>query len=191
MNQKWVDLSFDLYRVYGARGKSYHGLQHIEECFAELNAAITVGLVENEEAMRLAIWYHDYFQDHENDDEEKSAKKGYEAALYLGYPESFAQIVHRLIMVTKHSAQYEPVTPDEMLMVDIDLAPFAADNFMERFEWVRMEYPEVPIETFIEARRGILAGFLALPHIYRTPYMRERLEAAARRNLAIAIEPPK
>ena len=181
----YEEMLVKLYRVYGARGKSYHGLQHIEECFAELDKLIAAGLIENEEAMRLAIWFHDYYQNHIGDDEEASAKEGYDAALALGYEEWFAKIVYRLVLVTKHGVHL-PQTNDEKFMVDIDLAPFAADNFQERTEWVRMEYPDVPDNTFYSARRDVLRGFLALPRIYHTPYYQERLQASAKRNLEIA-----
>jgi predicted metal-dependent HD superfamily phosphohydrolase len=188
MSQKnWVDLSVDLYHAYRAPGRVYHGLNHITELFEEFEEVLVAGLVENEEAMRLAIWYHDYFQDHNGDDEEKSAKQGYIAALDLGYPEEFAKIVHRLILVTKHGA-YEPVTNDEKLMVDLDLVPFAAANFTERTAWVRQEYSEVPDDTFFPARKAILKAFLARPSIYHTPYFQNRYGEAAKANLEKATE---
>jgi predicted metal-dependent HD superfamily phosphohydrolase len=185
----WVDLAAELYRVYRAPGRFYHGLDHITELFREFDIALAAGLVENEEAMRLAIWFHDYFQDHQ-EDEEKSAKKGYEAALELGYPETFARIVHRLILVTKHSddLSYKPQTNDEMLMCDLDLVPLAADNFTERTGWVRAEYPNVPDEVFFPARKAILKAFLDRPSLYRTPFFRERYQEAAKANLEKATQ---
>jgi predicted metal-dependent HD superfamily phosphohydrolase len=181
-----TDLLVDLHRVYRSRGDSYHGLQHIEECFAELNKLIDAGLIENEEAMRLAIWYHDYYQLHNGDDEELSAKEAYNAALSIGYDEAFAKIVYRPVLVTKHGTHL-PQNNDEMFMADIDLVPFAADNFTERTMWVRQEYPDVPDDAFFPARRDVLRGFLVLPYVYHTPYYRERLEVAAKRNLAAAV----
>ena len=180
------DMLLDLYQVYRSRGDSYHGMSHMRECFAELTKLVDANLIENEEAMRLAIWFHDYYQNHTGDDEECSAKKAHAAALALGYDETFAKIVYRLILVTKHGV-HSPVTNDEKFMVDIDLAPFAADNFAERTMKVRVEYPNVDDNTFLLARREVLAGFLALPGIYHTPYYKERLEASAQRNLAVAV----
>ena len=102
MKHAWTNMSIDLYYVYSAPERRYHNLDHITELFDEMNK--NIDLVENEEALRIAIWFHDYYQDHK-DDEERSATKGYEAALSLGYPETFARIVHRLILVTKHSQE--------------------------------------------------------------------------------------
>lgn len=189
--QLWVNLSFDLYHVYGKRGKAYHGLHHIEELFDELDKLIDLGLIENEEAMRLAIWYHDYFQDHDGKDEENSAQKGYGAAIALGYPEAFAQIVSRLILVTKHSIPYLPETNDEKFICDLDLAAFAYEDFPARSESVRVEYPDVPEDTFYKARRDVLRGFLKRSHIYHTDHFRTTSEGLAKRNLMIVTEPPK
>jgi predicted metal-dependent HD superfamily phosphohydrolase len=182
----YEEMLVKLYRVYGARGASYHGILHIEECFAELNKLIDAGLIENEEAMRLAIWFHDYYQNHTGDDEECSAKEGYTAAMELGYEEWFAKIVYRLILVTKHGVHL-PQTNDERYMVDIDLSPFAADNFQERTDWVRQEYPDVPPDAFTEARKIVLQSFLDRPHIYHTSYYQECCEAVAKINLTIAV----
>jgi predicted metal-dependent HD superfamily phosphohydrolase len=165
----------------------YHGLEHIKECFAELYKLIDAGLIENEESMRIALWYHDYFQNHTADDEERSALKAYDAAISLGYDEAFAKIVRRLVLVTKHG-MYFPETNDEQFMCDIDLTGFAAEDFQARTDRVRMEYPDVPLEAFIVARRGILRGFMDRPHIYYTPYYQKRCEAKARQNLNDAID---
>ena len=184
----WTDMSIDLYRTYNTATRRYHNLNHITECFHLLNK--NADLVENEEALRLAIWFHDYYQDH-NDDEERSAAKGYDAAIKLGYPEPFARIVHRLILVTKHqpnNPSYAPQTNDEMLMCDIDLWPLAVHNFAERTGWVRYEYPEVPDDAFFPARRAILRGFLARPVIFYTPRFQKLYEAHARQNLKAATE---
>lgn len=185
-NAVWTDMLIDLYCTYNTATRRYHNLNHITECFHLLNT--NIDLVKNEEAMRLAIRFHDYYQDH-NDDEERSAAKGYDAAIQLGYPEFFARIVHRLILVTKHqpnNPSYAPQTNDEMLMCDIDLWPLSASNFAERTEWVRYEYPEVPDDTFFQARRGILLGFLNRPTIFYTPRFQTLYEAPARQNLKIA-----
>jgi predicted metal-dependent HD superfamily phosphohydrolase len=184
--KSWVDLTVDLYRTYRQPNRFYHGLDHITECFVELDAAINAGLVENEEAMRFAIWYHDYFQDHDHD-EESSAKQGYTAAKEIGYDEEFAMTVWRLIMVTTHSDKYPPISNDEKLMVDIDLSPLAADNFSERTMWVRKEYPDVPDDVFFPARKAILKAFLDRGAIYQTPFFQQRHQEAAKANLEKAI----
>jgi predicted metal-dependent HD superfamily phosphohydrolase len=188
MKTSWVNMSNELYRVYNAPSRRYHNLDHITELFDEMNK--NLDLVENEEALRVAIWWHDYYQDH-NEDEERSATKGYEAALAMGYSEVFARIVHRLILVTKHKPadlSYAPQTNDECLMCDLDLVPLAAHNFTERTGWIREEYPDVPTETFFPARRAILRGFLSRDAIYYLPRFQALYEAKARYNIRLSTE---
>ena len=177
----------DLYYVYTSSERYYHNLHHITDCFHELNKLIDAGSVENPEAMRLALWFHDYFQDHTGDDEERSAEKGAEAAIQLGYSVSFSRIVYRLILVTKHGV-YLPETPDEQTMCDIDLAPLAADGFAERSDWIRREYSEVPDNTFFPARRAFLQGLLDRQVIFYTKPFQTAYEAKSRANLQMAVD---
>ena len=113
--------------------------------------------------------------------------EAYNAALSIGYDEAFAKIVYRLVLVTKHGTHL-PQNNDERFMVDIDLVPFAADNFAERTVWVRYEYPDMPDDAFFPARRAILRGFLARPVIFYTPRFQKLYEAHARQNLKAATE---
>ena len=52
---------------------------------------------------------------------------------------------------------------------------------------VREEYAWVPEPLFRQKRAEVLEGFLGRPQLYRTPALREALEAQARVNLADAI----
>jgi predicted metal-dependent HD superfamily phosphohydrolase len=95
--------------------------------------------------------------------------------------------VHDLIMATTHDAIAND--PDTALLIDIDLSILGADpDVFDRFERnVRKEYWWVPGPLFRQTRAKILQSFLDRPSVYATAGFRERLEDAARRNLAAAI----
>jgi predicted metal-dependent HD superfamily phosphohydrolase len=92
--------------------------------------------------------------------------------------------VRELVLATRHNTT--PESPDARLMVDIDLSILGASwpRFDEYEAQVRREYSWVPDPAFRNARVKILRAFLDRPSVYATDFFRERLEAAARSNLA-------
>ena len=96
-------------------------------------------------------------------------------------------LVQQFIMDTQHHAQ--PQLPDAQILVDVDLSILAAsaERFAEYEQQVRAEYSWVPQFLYSYKRREILQTFLERESIFSTDYFRERLEAAARRNLTEAL----
>ena len=185
MNQNTLK---QLYAGYRRPNRHFHNLEHITDCFMELNEAIAAGVhIDNEEALRFAIWFHDYiYEGTLTTNEELSAKAAYETALREGYDETFARLVERLVLVTKHTDKYLPETNDEQLICDIDLSSLAAEDFSAKTELIREEYKHVPEELFRSERKKILATFNQRPRIYRTQYFHDKHDAKARENLRIA-----
>ena len=180
----------DLYRTYRRSNRFYHDANHIASCFAELNAALADGVkCENIEALRLALWFHDYvYEGQYKDNKERSAVAAYKAAMRLSNnDEGFAETVKNLVLVTKHSV-YFPTTPDEQLICDLDLASLAApaEQFDANSEAIRKEYAFVPDELFHQERRKILTNFNLRIPLYYTQYFRDLYEARAHENLTRA-----
>ena len=167
--------------------RHYHSLQHLQEgvdLLSEVRGEAThAGEVE------LALWFHDAVYDPQARDNERRSADDAAACLALaGAAPEVARRVHALVMATCHAA--EPATPDERLLVDIDLAILGAApaRFAEYDAQVRAEYAWVPEAVYRDKRREVLAGFLARASLYGTPRLRDRLEAAARANLRAAID---
>ena len=82
-----------------------------------------------------------------------------------------------------------PETPDQQLIVDIDLSILGAplERFFEYERQVRQEYSWVDEAIFRSVRSRILQEFLARPSIYSTMIFRDRLERPARENLKRSI----
>ena len=172
---------------YAESHRSYHTIQHLDECFVNLDEARH--LADKVHEVELALWFHDAVYDvRGQDNEERSASWAREAAIQHGVASSVAERVHRLVLATKHDAT--PTSPDAALVVDVDLAILGAtvERFDEYERQVRQEYSRVPGFLFRRKRREILGTYLARPHIYSTDHFRARYEVSARANLARSIE---
>jgi predicted metal-dependent HD superfamily phosphohydrolase len=176
-----------LLRAWSSIGRRYHTTRHLEACLLELDEASS--LARSAAEVELALWFHDaIYRTHRSDNESRSADW---AARFLTEHGAAADVVvnvREFVMATAHAAV--SLTGDAALVVDIDLSilgkpPAVYDEFERN---VRKEYWWVPRARFAKARSGILRSFLDRPSVYHWPHFRERYEAAARVNLARAIQ---
>ena len=179
-----------LVAAYSEPGRHYHTLQHLGECIAHLAPART--LAEQPPEVELALWFHDAVHDTRRaDNEALSAAWARQVAHEANAPTDVAERLHDLVMATRHVGV--PSSPDQQLLVDVDLAILGAppDRFDQYERQVREEYAWVPEADFGPRRRALLAGFLARPVIYRTGHFHALLEARARANLARSMAGPE
>lgn len=183
------DLHRQLLARYAEPHRAYHTGQHLDECFAclDLYLASSGEAPQRPAEIELALWFHDAVYDREGDNEGRSAGWARDAALAAGLAPEAAARVHGLILCTRHAA--EPPPGDAQVQVDVDLSILAAGpaRFAEYEAQIRREYAWVPEPVFVHERRKVLQGFLDRPRIYATACFHERLEPAARANLAAAL----
>ena len=175
-----------LMKRYSEPHRAYHTQQHLDECFRELESARN--FAQSPGAVGLALFYHDAIYDtHARDNEEKSAELARGVLTSVGASASLLTYVTDLILVTRHAAM--PQTPDQQLVVDIDLSILGAPQarFDEYEQQVRREYSWVDEALFRAVRRKVLMEFMARPAIYSTKTFRDRLERSARNNLERSI----
>jgi predicted metal-dependent HD superfamily phosphohydrolase len=180
-------LCAELCQRYAEPHRKYHTLQHLAECLAlcERDSA----LAQQPAEVAVALWFHDaVYELMRSDNEAASAAWAQRVLREAGASLAVAGRVHDMVMATRHNVQ--PSTPDAQLLVDIDLAILGATpaRFAEYEQQIRDEYRHVPGLIFRMKRRAVLSGFLAREHLYATAAYRERYEAVARANLALAIE---
>jgi predicted metal-dependent HD superfamily phosphohydrolase len=171
---------------YAEKHRRYHTALHISECLAHFETARS--LCEHPQEVELALWFHDaIYEPQAKDNEEKSAQWALRVMTAAGIGADACQRVHALIMKTCHDAL--PQSPDEQVLVDIDLAILGAEagRFDEYENQVRAEYGWVPQFLFNRARKKILQGFLAHSPLYATAHFRQKLEKKARDNLTRSI----
>lgn len=165
--------------------RSYHTLDHVLDCLAEV--AATREIQSDPAAVDLALWFHDAVYDpHRSDNEERSAELAEEAlAGPLGGER--ASTVAELILATSHRAA--PPPGDAAVVVDADLSILGAEP--ERFdsfqEAIGREYAWVPGFLYRRRRAGVLRDFLERERIFTTEPFRLRYEARARENLERAL----
>ena len=172
--------------AYGEPQRHYHTLQHLSEAFAGL--APVLAHCQQPGAVELAMWFHDAVYDPKaKDNEKKSASWASRVLREQGASAEVIALVQQFIMDTQHHAQ--PQLPDAQILVDVDLSILAAsaERFAEYEQQVRAEYSWVPQFLYSYKRREILQTFLERESIFSTDYFRERIEAAARRNLTEAL----
>jgi predicted metal-dependent HD superfamily phosphohydrolase len=172
--------------AYSEPHRRYHTLQHIEFCLREIgkHRAHTVRPTE----IRWALLFHDAIYDpRRNDNEARSADWACRVMQELQRPEEEIARVRKMILATAHAGSAE--TPDEALLLDIDLSILGADDatFDEYDRAIRVEYEWVPEEAYRAARANVLQGFLKRDRIFQTVAYRQQ-EAAARRNIERTLE---
>ena len=198
MRDRWDDLArragcrelaarFDeLDALYRERHRAYHDWTHIREC---LDVWDRSGLgAESPVELELALFLHDaVYRPLRSDNEARSADLAMEwltACPGAASPE----VVHGLIMATRHPAP--PETPDQAVIQDIDLHILGAarTRFDEYEDQVRREYRIVPGPLFRSKRAEILASFLEGGPIYHSDWFQMEFEERARENLRRALE---
>ncbi|MFP4550399.1 MAG: hypothetical protein ACLFNT_06310 [Spirochaetales bacterium] len=179
--------------AYNEPHRAYHTWEHIAEMLALFDECENA--VEAGHELAVAIYYHDAVYDPAaGDNEEQSAalcRAHLEAVdVELGRRERIAQ----LVLATKHLGRIDAERPDndqlEAVLLDIDLGILGSPR--ERYErytrQVREEYRHLTDRAFLEGRRRVVAHFLAMKRLYRTPYFAARFAARARENLARELE---
>jgi predicted metal-dependent HD superfamily phosphohydrolase len=175
-------LGGELTGAYSQPHRSYHNVAHIERCLHELaglwNYAVDLA------AVRWALLFHDAVHDPQREDNEaRSADWACRVMIELGRPAEEQARVRDMILATAHSRA--PRSPDEALVLDIDLSILGADAdaFDDYERSVRQEYATVPEDAYRRGRAALLESFLQRPQLYNTAPLRSRYEKAARTNL--------
>jgi predicted metal-dependent HD superfamily phosphohydrolase len=168
-----------LVAAYGGPGRAYHGLEHLEHLFAELD-----GVPLRESAVAWAAWYHDaVYRVGRRDNELRSAalaRRGLEA---MGL-QRLVPRVERLIVATRlHQAEADDVPA--LLFLDADMAILGAApvTYLEYARGVRNEHRAIPRLLFERGRRAFLSELLGRPAIFATAHFRRKYELQARENL--------
>jgi predicted metal-dependent HD superfamily phosphohydrolase len=172
---------------YNEPHRKYHTIQHLAECLETFDQMSQLAL--HPAAVEMALWFHDAIYDlKRSDNEERSAQWANTVLRVACASSETAERVASLVMATKHACA--PATPDEQVLVDIDLAILGANEqrFAEYERQIRDEYAFVPDNLFRRKRQAILQSFLQRPRIYSTAHFHMVFEQAARSNLQRAVE---
>lgn len=178
----------DLEAGYKNPFRAYHDLSfHVLHCLRELDGVIT--FCQNQEAVELALWFHDVHHDiYATDNEEISARYAMYCMGELKVSARFQEIVRDHILATKHASA--PKHLDSQLVADIDLSIMGCPAHIWQEVQIRiaLEYQHVPTQIFQTKRVKILRNFLDRDRIFLTDLFRDKYEVQARKNLEAAIQ---
>jgi predicted metal-dependent HD superfamily phosphohydrolase len=168
---------------YQEEHRHYHSLRHIEHCLGIFEQCKS--LLQNADAVELAIWFHDVIlESGRRDNEARSAQLYLELSAGV-QREEMRRLVERLIMATLHDgASLDDA--DSIYMVDIDLSSFGLPwpEFLRDSLDLRAENPHLCDADFHLNQTGFQRELLARPRFYLSDFFFERLEKQARANLA-------
>lgn len=173
--------------AYRESHRTYHTLDHVRECLAQLDGV--ADLAEHPVDLELALWFHDVvYRPFARDNEARSAQWARMSMTNGGADPVSVDRVARLVDATSHRSESEE--NDHRLIVDIDLSVFGWDpeRFVRYETQVRSEYRCVPWPVYRKSRTSVLREFLERPRIYLTDRFFEHHEDRARKNLRKALK---
>jgi predicted metal-dependent HD superfamily phosphohydrolase len=175
----------ELVRAYAEPHRHYHTLDHIAGL---LRLQEEHGGVADEDAVKLAILFHDAVYDPTRQDNEMaSANLATKRLSALGLSAFLVAKVERYILATQHGtsvAAGEDADLDMLLGLDLSVLASAPDGYRAYARAIRREYAAVPDALYRTGRRRVLHAFLARPNIYRVERMQALWEASARSNMS-------
>lgn len=190
-------LFIQLVYYYNQPNRRYHDLGHIRKMLNKFDEI--KHLLNNPDAVELAIWFHDaIYETWANDNEIRSADlASYFIRELLGLARELANKTCYLIERTQyfsHDDMWKPRTPDSKYFVDIDLWVGLGGDYQEfqinksltalEYEWREKANPE----GFKKRRLEIFLILYKRAPFYLTRYFRERYEMKTKGNLEFAIK---
>ena len=168
--------------AYNEPQRHYHTLDHIGHCLSLFDQC--KALLDNPDALELAIWFHDaIFETGKPDNELRSAEL-YQSLSADVHPNELRELVGRLIIATLHDGG-SLEDKDAGYMVDIDLSSFGLpwEDFLRDTQDLRKECGHLSDEEYYQRQSSFRTGLMARPKFYMTDYFYERYEQQARENL--------
>lgn len=182
----------DLKERYAEPQRHYHTWDHIEALLAHYHQI--VDRLNDPVAVLWALYWHDAIYDPQaGDNEDRSADLLNEMA-HADLADSTRHRADAIIRATKQHMIPDGLSAEDRsdmaFFLDIDLSILAtADGVFKAYEdQIRQEYAFVPEEIYVQARNGILKGFLNRDRLYFSDYFHDQWEFRARENLKQSTE---
>lgn len=177
----------EVVKAYGDKKRYYHNLDHLNNMLAQLESCRQ--LIKDWDCVLYALFYHDYiYKSTAKDNEEQSAEVAKTKMKSLKLPNEKINIVVEMILATKiHNVSQNT---DINYFTDADLSILGApqDQYDRYTKDVRKEYSIYPDILYKPGRKKVLKHFLDMPAIFKTTFFKDRLETAARENIARELE---
>lgn len=165
---------------YAGPDRYYHTFEHIGQMIRDLNLYFPE--YKDDQVLKDAIMYHDciYKADAPSGKNEMDSFLAAVEELGIGFASGKYSELKGLIMAThKHE---NPVTLKQAIIIDLDLAGLASDNYVKNSVNIRKEYHIFSDELWLRGRKAFLDSFLGRK-IYQTE-IGQQWENRAKLNLA-------
>jgi predicted metal-dependent HD superfamily phosphohydrolase len=166
--------------------RHYHGLPHVLRVLRTVDELLAQVAVDDPTAVRFAAWFHDAVYDPRSaDNEAASAALARQVLTELDQPPATVARVSALVEAT---ADHQPSSADEAVLVDADLAVLAGDpaTYEAYARGVRREYAHVDDDGWRVGRAAVLRSLLERPRLFTTDPA-TTWEARARANLTAEL----
>lgn len=164
--------------------RSYHTLTHVADCLNRLKIYhCTVEELPQYNHMRLAIFYHDYYQGENAEDRSKAKLLELVSHLNAGDKE----MLSLLIDATKHDGGTKKSHLFEQVMNDVDLAILGFGNYEEYASKIRQEYARYDDKIYAQGRIKVLQNLIKSNPLYYTSHFARLLTHTAQSNISKEI----
>ncbi len=179
-----ASLVHELLGRYGESHRAYHNATHIADVLRWFDVVWDEVGWDSPADVYAAVLFHDAIYDPQRKDNEAQSAD-------LAKLHGATDYARLLIMLTSKHGQLLPgdVDRDAANFLDCDTAILGAEpaQFDAYDAAIRREYAGIPDNDFARGRRAFLENMRARPRIFLGDLLHEKLDAAARDNLARAI----
>lgn len=177
----------DLALRYSEPHRHYHTLEHVVSMLRLYREMVERGHFVADEAIELAIWYHDAVYDPQRSDNEERSVWLLEEVGKDGELGDDGEDVARaceMVLATKDHGKAD-ADPATALFLDLDLAVLGSSpsEYARYQEGIRLEYRHLDSEAYVRGRTAVVERFLSRLGIFHTSVFADRFEARARENL--------
>lgn len=165
--------------------RHYHNLTHISHMLEGLRKHFPG---YDGTLLRSAILYHDVIYVPGSPDNERASAEVAISELRDKFTDFGLNEIYRLIMLTKDHTTYKVADGPGHVIIDLDLAGLAGNNYLKNSVAIRQEFWMVPDEQWREGRKAWLKSFLSRKSIYLTRYGKENWEEPARFNMESELD---
>ena len=183
----------DIKKRYGEASRHYHNWSHIEQMLGEFETI--KDRLNHPDAVLYAIYYHDaiYNIPGDTNEEESAALFAVEAVPHIDGAQ--IELAQAYIVATKSHILPDNLTESEytdgQYFLDIDMSILGAQRnvYLQYASNVRQEYAMFNDEMYNFGRAKVLNEFLDRDRIFLTDHYNDKLEQAARENIANEMAP--
>ncbi|WP_254453208.1 HD domain-containing protein [Winogradskyella undariae] len=179
----------DIENHYNSKSRHYHNLSHLYNMLLQLEDFKND--IEDLNAVKFAIWYHDIiYKSTHKDNEEQSANYCEKGLKTLKIDDFKIEKIKTLIISTKKHQLALNKNTDNAYLLDLDLSILRSDweTYKSYTESIRKEYAIYPDILYKPGRKKVLKQFLERDSLYFTDRFKTKFEKQAIENLKQEIE---